>query len=68
MSAHGAIIRAGVGFIYPSYKSLQAVMTDEKEDDLTWLRYWVVLSAVIKLSGSQQPRCLVQHNICSTMS
>ena len=46
MSAHGAIIRAGVGFIYPSYKSLQAVMTDEKEDDLTWLRYWVVLSVV----------------------
>ena len=25
---------------------LQAVMTDEVEDDLTWLRYWVVLATV----------------------
>ena len=42
----GAIVRALVGFVYPSYQSLQAVMTEDMEDDLTWLRYWIVLSVV----------------------
>ena len=42
----GPIIRALVGFIYPSYQSIQAVMSEDMEDDLTWLRYWVVLSLV----------------------
>merc|ERR1711990_614051 len=46
MASH-VVIRQAVGFIYPAYKSLQAVMTEEdQEDDLTWLRYWVVLAAV----------------------
>ena len=44
MSAHSTIIRAAVGFIYPAYSSLKAVMSDEREDALTWLRYWVVLA------------------------
>merc|ERR1711890_132756 len=42
----GLVIRALVGFVYPSYQSLQAVLTEDKEDDLNWLRYWVVLSCV----------------------
>ena len=50
-----------IGFAYPSYQSLQvamvalfiinilkrqAAMTDDPEDDLQWLRYWVVLATV----------------------
>jgi len=42
----GLVVRALVGFVYPSYQSLQAVLSEDKEDDLTWLRYWVVLSVV----------------------
>ena len=44
MSAQAIIIRAAVGFIYPAYSSLKAVMSDEREDALKWLRYWVVLA------------------------
>merc|ERR1711879_311909 len=45
--ASPVVIRQAVGFVYPAYKSLQAVMTEEdQEDDLTWLRYWVVLATV----------------------
>ena len=46
MTSHGAFIRTAVGFIYPAYKSLQAIMSEEQEDDMTWLRYWVVLAVV----------------------
>ena len=46
MAAHGAFIRIAVGFLYPAYKSLQAIMTEDQEDDMTWLRYWVVLAVV----------------------
>ena len=46
MLAHHKIIRTFVAFIYPTYKSLKAVMSDEKEDSLTMLRYWIVLAAV----------------------
>merc|ERR1711890_198356 len=42
----GLVIRALVGFVYPSYQSLQAVLTEDKEDDLNWLRHWVGLSCV----------------------
>ena len=42
----GQVVRALVGFVYPSYQSLQAVLSEDQEDDLTWLRYWVVLAAV----------------------
>ena len=44
MSAHTTIIRAAVGFIFPAYSSLKAVMSDEREEALKWLRYWVVLA------------------------
>ena len=46
MTSHGAFIRTTVGFIYPAYKSIQAIMSEEQEDDMTWLRYWVVLAVV----------------------
>ena len=32
------------GFIYSANSSLKAVMSEEREDALTWLRYWVVIS------------------------
>ena len=44
MTAQATIVRAVVGFIYPAYSSLKAVMSDEREDALKWLRYWVVLA------------------------
>ena len=40
------LLRTGVGFIYPVYRSVLAVLSEEVEDDLTWLRYWVVLALV----------------------
>ena len=40
------ILRTGLGLIYPVYRSLQAILTEDTEDDLTWLRYWVVLALV----------------------
>merc|ERR1711915_1043485 len=57
MSAQAIIIRAAVGFIYPAYSSLKAVMSDEREDALKWLRYWVVL-AVFPLLKPLPIHCL----------
>ena len=44
MAAQSLVIRAGVGFVYPAYKSLHAIMSDDREASLTWMRYWVVLA------------------------
>ena len=44
MAAQSLVIRAGVGFLYPAYKSLHAIMSDDREASLTWMRYWVVLA------------------------
>ena len=44
MAAQSLVIRAGVGFMYPAYKSLHAIMSDDREASLTWMRYWVVLA------------------------
>merc|ERR1711936_142938 len=33
-----------VGCVYPGYCSLKAILTEEKNDDMVWLRYWVVFS------------------------
>ena len=46
MTSQGAFIRIAVGFIYPAYRSLQAIMTEDCDDDMTMLRYWVVLAVV----------------------
>lgn len=40
------ILRTGLGLLYPVYRSIQAILTEDLEDDLTWLRYWVVLAMV----------------------
>ena len=40
------ILRSAVGFIYPVYRSVQAIMSEDIEDDLTWLRYWVLIAVV----------------------
>ena len=44
LETHGGTIRLLLGFLYPSYKTFNAVMTENVEDDLTWLKYWSVLS------------------------
>ncbi len=33
-----------VGFVYPAYKSLEAIETKGRGDDTQWLIYWVVYS------------------------
>ena len=33
-----------VGFVYPAYKSFQAVETKTKGDDVQWLVYWVIFA------------------------
>ena len=42
--SQAGVIRAGVGFLYPAYKSLHAIMSDDREAGLAWMRYWVVLA------------------------
>jgi len=41
----GHLIRTVVGVAYPGYRSLKALLTEDKADDMLWLRYWVVLAA-----------------------
>ncbi|XP_057374148.1 receptor expression-enhancing protein 5-like [Daphnia carinata] len=31
-----------IGFVYPSYASIKAIETKQKDDDTKWLTYWVV--------------------------
>ncbi|XP_074834591.1 receptor expression-enhancing protein 6 [Carettochelys insculpta] len=31
-----------IGFVYPAYTSIKAIESSNKEDDTTWLTYWVV--------------------------
>jgi receptor expression-enhancing protein 5/6 len=33
-----------VGFVYPAFKSFEAIETKQKGDDVQWLVYWVVFS------------------------
>lgn len=33
-----------IGFVYPAYKSLNALETDQGDDDKKWLTYWVVFA------------------------
>ena len=44
LKTHGETVRLLLGFLYPSYKTITAVMTESREDDLLWLKYWSVLS------------------------
>ena len=36
------ISRTVVGVAYPGYRSLKALLTEDKADDMLWLRYWVL--------------------------
>ena len=51
------IFRTVVGVAYPGYRSLKALLTEDKTDDMLWLRYWVLqtrpdlTSQLIKPSG-----------------
>uniref|UniRef100_A0A914DL22 Receptor expression-enhancing protein n=1 Tax=Acrobeloides nanus TaxID=290746 RepID=A0A914DL22_9BILA len=33
-----------IGFAYPAYKSVLAIRTEKKDDDVEWLTYWVVFA------------------------
>ena len=59
LETHGGTVRVLLGFLYPSYKTINAVMTDELEDDLMWLKYWSVLSLFSMLELVMDP--LVNH-------
>merc|ERR1711962_1876321 len=42
---HGSgILRVLIAFPFPAYRSLKAILTQTKEDDVNCLRYWVVLA------------------------
>ena len=59
LETHGGTVRVLLGFLYPSYKTVNAVMTDELEDDLMWLKYWSILSLFSMLELVMDP--LVNH-------
>ncbi|KAM3146608.1 hypothetical protein pb186bvf_001138 [Paramecium bursaria] len=41
-----------IGVLYPSYKSIQALSSSEKDDDKQWLTYWVVFSTITVVDSS----------------
>merc|ERR1712045_520339 len=49
------VIRAGVGFLYPAYKSLHAIMSDDREAGLAWMRYWGGLAVFSMLETLVDP-------------
>ena len=53
--SQAAVIRMGVGFLYPAYKSLHAIMSDDREAGLAWMRYWVVLAVFSLLETLLDP-------------
>ena len=55
MAAQQLVIRAGVGFLYPAYKSLHAIMSEDREASLAWMRYWVVLAVFSLLETLLDP-------------
>ena len=40
----GALLSSLVGFIYPAFKSFEAIETKTKTDDHQWLVYWVIFA------------------------
>eukprot|EP00300_Choanocystis_sp_HF-7_P023856 c25240_g1_i1.p1 GENE.c25240_g1_i1~~c25240_g1_i1.p1 ORF type:complete len:144 (-),score=34.12 c25240_g1_i1:45-476(-) len=41
--AISAYICSALSFFYPMYMSLKAICSEQKDDDTTWLVYWVIL-------------------------
>ena len=39
-----------VGCLYPGYMSVKAVLSKDTDDDQRWLKYWVLLAALLVVS------------------
>ena len=44
MAAIHHVLRKLVCFLAPAYWSMSALVSASREDDLSWLRYWVVIA------------------------
>lgn len=40
-----------IGFVYPVYASIKAIEGNDKEEDSTWLTYWLVFAMFKTLEG-----------------
>merc|ERR1719433_2235189 len=41
-----------VGFVYPTFRSYQAIQSPEADDDKKWLVYWVVYAMITTLENA----------------
>ncbi len=41
----GSFIIDLIGFVYPLYCSIRAIESDDKDDDVQWLTYWLIFGA-----------------------
>ena len=49
------VLKTLLAFVYPVYKSVEALMTEDVQDDLMWLRYWVMLAMISLLEMVVDP-------------
>jgi len=45
----------GYTIVYPAFRSVRAIETDEKNDDKIWLSYWVVFGMLLVLETFAAP-------------
>ena len=47
--------RTVLGLVYPLYRSVLAFRSEEVDDDMTWLKYWIILVMVSLLEMMVDP-------------